>query len=206
MADETKTQPGEAQPGKPAGEAKPAAESKPDQEGDDKYLALRNRAIDAERKAQKLEEQIKKAGDEKLAEQGKYQELAKAKESEAENWRSKYVQAQRSNALIAAGAKADVIDANDLVLAKLGEVDVDDDSALREAAEKAVGELKKSKPYLFGKANGKNGQPFTTPQATPGGTTNQLPAGKITAADVHKMTPEQRKAFLDQVSKAPFPR
>jgi len=199
MPDETVNPPAGAQAGQPAsGSPTPAVEPKQDKAGDDERLALRTRAIEAERKAAKLEEAQKKAEEGRLAEQGKFQELAKQKEAEANTWQQKYYQSQRNSALVAAGAKAGIKDASDLVLAKLGDVDVGDDGALREAAEQAVSELAKSKPYLFG-TNGKSGAPFPTPRATPGGGTPEvrLPE-RVSAGDVANLTREQKQALVDR--------
>jgi len=194
MPDETSNPPAGADAGKPAsGGTTPAAEA-PNKAGDDERLALRERAIAAERKAAKLEDAQKKADDARLAEQGKYQELAKAKEAEANDWKAKYTQAQRESALVAAGAKAGIKDASDLVLARLGDVDVSDIGALREAAEVAVSDLAKSKPYLFGSST-KNGTPHPTPLGNPGGDPVKVP--KVSAGEVANLTREQKQAIAD---------
>lgn len=194
MPDEQNNPPAGAEAGKPASGSTPAADA-PNKAGDDERLALRERAIAAERKAAKLEEAQKKAEDARLAEQGKYQELAKAKEAEAGTWKAKYEQAQRQSALIAAGARAGIKDASDLVLARLGDVDVSDEGALREAAEVAVTDLAKSKPYLFGSST-KNGTPTPTPQANPGGNP-AVAVPKVSASEVANLSKEQKQAIVD---------
>ena len=187
--------------GQPAGGTPaPAAEETKQAQGEDERIGLRARAIAAEREAATLKEQAKKSEEAKLTEQGEHQELAKLKEAEANDWKAKYSQAQRSNALIAAGARAGIRDAEDLALAKLGDVDVGDASALREAAEKAVADLTKSKPYLFGSANGKSGTPFNTPAATPGGPAAVRLDGPVRNSDVHALSREQKQLLVKQTN------
>ncbi len=189
-------QPTEAVVGQPVGDVTPVAVSTEQQANEEKYLVLRNRTIEAERRAATLEAKAKKDDDNRLAEQGKFQELAKAKEAEAATWQQKYIQAQRQNALIAAGAKAGINDAGDLVLARLGDVDVADDAALRDAAEKAVSALTTSKPYLFGKT--KTGTPYPTPTGNPGGVTEVRLPDRVTSADVANLTKEQKQLLVDR--------
>lgn len=185
--------------GQPAGgtTTPPAEAPTQDKAGESERQGLRERAIAAERELATLRDAAKKAEDAKLAEQGKFQELAKSKEAEAGTWKAKYESAQRNNALIAAGAKAGVNDPSDLAaLVNLSGIDASDESGLHAAAEKAVADLKTSKPYLFG--NGKGAAPFTTPTPNPGGSPGVVVPKGVKAGDVANLTKEQKQALVSE--------
>lgn len=202
MPDPTETPAVAAPTAQPAGSTSPAAE--PNKEAQSvREQNLLARAISAERERDSFKDAAKKAEDAKLAEQGNYQALAKSKEAEAGEWKSKYEKSQRVSALVSAGAKAGANDPNDLAaFVDLSAIDASDNSALRAAADKALADLKASKPYLFGKTDGKSGAPFPTPQASPGAAAPAI--GGVTTADVHKMKPDELKAYLAEVSKQPL--
>lgn len=184
-----------------SGSPTPAVEA-PNKAGDAERQSLRERAIAAEREVEALKAAAKTAADAKLAEQGNYQALAKSKETEAVEWKAKFEKSQRTSALVAAGSKAGANDPSDLAaFVDLSAIDATDEHALRGAADKALADLKASKPYLFGQPNGKSGAPFPTPQVTPGGAPQAI--GGITTKDVHSMNAEQLKAYVEQASKTP---
>ncbi len=198
MPDDPNNPPAGAPAGQPAsGSATPAVEA-PNKAGDAERQSLRERAIAAEREVEALKAAAKTAADAKLAEQGNYQALAKSKETEAGEWKAKYEKSQRTSALVAAGSKAGANDPSDLAaFVDLSAIDASDDHALRGAADKALADLKASKPYLFGQPNGKSGAPFPTPAANPGGGSEvKIPAG-LKAGDVQNLTREQKQALVN---------
>ena len=190
--------PAGADAGKPAsGSPAPAAEA---EAGAEDRQALRTRAIDAERKLAKLDAEVKKADEKRLAEAGEHQKLASIKSQEADQYKAKWISERRSNALIAAGHKAGVRDVSDLVLARLpDDLDIEDSEALRGAAESAIGDLSKAKPYLFGHPNPKT-ETATTKPAIPGGTNTAKLSGPVRSAnEVHAMTSDQKKQLVSEV-------
>lgn len=188
--------PGAVPPSTPAGEPQPGAPAATEQDKQtsgwkaaEQFKAERD-AIKAERDALKAERQ--KETDAKLAEQGKWQELAKSKESEAADARAERDAIKRSFSIFTAGIKAGANDPADLdpFLAK---VDVGNPDALSAA----LTELKSSKPYLFG---GKSGNPTPTPQANPGGNP-AVAVPKVSAGEVANLTREQKQAVADSYFK-----
>lgn len=202
MPDDTKNQPGAAAPGQPADGKQPVSDAANEQgqqptSGWKAAEQYKSEAAQLRKELEAFKAQQKKAEDERLAKQGEYQTLAEQR-AQALAQREQELRNERvQNALIAAASRAGAVDPEDLVaLSKLDGVDVSDRAALRQAAEAAVAELQKSKPYLFGKP-GKNGTPFETPQGIPGGT-KPVDLSKVSAGDVAKLTPEQKRALAGQ--------
>lgn len=188
--------PGAAAPSTPASEPQSGAPAATEQDKQtsgwkaaEQFKAERD-AIKAERDALKAERQ--KENDAKLAEQGKWQELAKNKETEAAEAKAERDAIKRSFAIFTAGISAGANDPADLE-PFLAKVDVSNKDVLTAS----LTELKTSKPYLFG--NGKSGTPFPTPQATPGGSaTELLDLKKLTTREEHEAARKKDpKGYLD---------
>lgn len=181
----------------PAGSTSPAVE--PNKEAQSvREQNLLARSIAAERERDALKASVKAAEDAKLAEQGKYQELAKSKEVEANTWKGKWEQSQRTNMLIAAAAEVGIKPTAITDLASLPSItaiDASDTDALRAAAVKVVADLRAT----FGN---QGVAPFPTPTPSPGGAPKSNNGAKV--ADVHKMTPDELKAYLSEASRAPL--
>ena len=189
--------PAAASAGQPAGSNPPAADAPKQEAQSVREQNLLARAITAERERDTFKDAAKKAEDAKLAEQGNFQALAKSKEAEASEWKSKYERTQRARVLESAGAKAGANDPADLsAFVDLSAVDASDEGALRAAADQRLNELKTSKPYLFG--TGKSGVPTPTPTPNPGGASGvKVPAG-LKAGDVANLDREQKQAVVDK--------
>lgn len=178
--------PAGAPAGQPAsGGTPPAADPNKDKAGDAERQGLRERAIAAERERDAANAKLKAADDAKLAEKGEFEKLAKSKEAEASEWKAKHDGVLRSHKIFVAGIKAGANDPEDLE-PFLAKVDAADGAAITEA----LTTLQTSKPYLFGKSDGKSGAPFPTPAANPGGgKTEDL--GKVAPQDLWRRSPEE---------------
>lgn len=201
MADpvEAQNQPAGAQAGQPAPGSKSDAAPNEQQDKDDERLSLRQRAIEAERKVQRLEAEKKAAQEEKLKESGKWQEVATQKEAEAKSLRDALRRERVERTIASAGVKAGAVDPEDLVrfVQLPDDLDDSDRDALGAAISAEIEKLSKSKPYLFATNKTKNGTPFQTPAATPGGPVAKVPDG-IKAQDVHSLSREQKQALVKQ--------
>jgi vacuolar-type H+-ATPase subunit I/STV1 len=150
----------------------------------------KSRADAAEARLKELESKNAKSEQERAEKQGEFEKLYRGEQEKTSSLSRKLETTLKSTALLMEATKLGIVDADTIALVDLEKVKVDGDKVVNAA--EVMAKFKESKPHLFG--NGKNGTPFTTPAANPGG----LPNGKISVADVHKMTPEQRKEFLSR--------
>lgn len=97
----------------------------------------------------KLQDQ-KAADDAKaLADQGKFQELAEKHQAEATDWKSKYENSIKQNAVIVAANKLGAHDANTVAkLVDSGAIQLADDGTVS-GVDEAVAALQTANPYLF---------------------------------------------------------
>lgn len=129
-------------------------------------------------------------------EQGKWQELYQGeKQAREELARSLEINTKRT-ALVMEGSKLGLVDPDALALIDLAKVKVESGKVLNAAD--VLAEFKTSKPYLFG-GTGKNGTPFPTPQATPGGSaTELLDLKSLTTREQHEAARKKDpKGYLD---------
>mgnify|MGYP001587805927 CR=1 FL=1 len=189
----------------PADGQKPAAaESEEQKQSNGKgWEAAKAHKERAEQLAKELEtvkaNQAKRDQDD-AASRGEYQKLWTEEKNKREAIEQENARLVKRHALSTELQKLGIIDPDDINLIDLSELEIDGGKVKNVSA--VAKSFLASKPHKFGKP-GKTGQPFETPSATPG-RANPTPAeiGSIRIEDVHRMTPEQRKAYLSQVRNA----
>lgn len=155
----------------------------------DAVLALleAKRAANAEakkyrEKLEALEAERKKIEEEKLKEQGKFQELAESLKKEKEELEKKFRDMLILRALENEAIKQGIVDPEAVKLADMSLIKTDKDYQI-EGVKEAIEKLKKEKPYLFEKKEGA----APPPAEKPGFRKNLPPEGE-------NLTPEQRLA------------
>jgi flagellar motor protein MotB len=155
----------------------------------DAVLALleAKRAANAEakkyrEKLEALEAERKKIEEEKLKEQGKFQELAESLKKEKEELEKRFKDMLILRALENEAIKQGIVDPEAVKLADMSLIKTDKDFQI-EGVKEAIEKLKKEKPYLFEKKEGV----APPPAEKPGFRKNFPPEGE-------NLTPEQRLA------------
>ena len=105
------------------------------------------------KQAKKLQQEKEAAEQKRLEEEGKWEDLAKAKDQELQTAKTRLENTAKNSAIVAAAAKAGVTDPNDAIaLIDKGKIEIDDDGNVS-GAEDLVAELVKAKPYLLNSNN-----------------------------------------------------
>lgn len=189
----------------PAAAAPEKAPAVADKAGEAERQSIRERAIAAERERDDLKAKLAKIEDDKLKESGKWQELATKLEAEKKSLESEVSRERVERSIVSAGATAGAKNPSDLIpFVKLDGLDVTNAAAVQAAVDKAVADLTVSKPYMFGKSDGKS-ESFPTPQPNPGGET--FDPRKVAAEDLYsgklKLTPDQLRQVQASGGAAP---
>lgn len=149
----------------------------------------KSRADTAEAELKKYREAESERDRKAKEEQGQWQTLyqqekqAREQEKQAREELARKIETDsKRTALMVEGMKLGLVDSDALALIDLAKVKVEGDKVTNAAD--VLAEFKQSKPYLFG-GTGKNGTPFPTPQATPGGSASEL-------LDLKKFTTRQQ--------------
>jgi hypothetical protein len=155
----------------------PAVAPVPAPQGDEKIMIPKYR-LDEESNARKIAEakvaafEAQKKADEeaRLAEQGKYKELAESAKREKEEIEAKYARSSKISAVKVAAIKASTVDA-DLVasLINLDGIELSKDGSIDEKQiASSIEKIKKEKPYLFGSVKADIGSPGGAPAGDSG--------------------------------------
>jgi len=124
----------------------------------DSYEVLASKQRQVTKEKEERERKEKEAEDARLAEQGKFKELAESKDKEIENLKGNYTREKKVNALQAEAMKLGAVDLDAVVkLANMDEVKLAEDGSIDQATvTKVVEDLKAGKSYLFSEGGQRN--------------------------------------------------
>lgn len=114
-----------------------------------RFSELSKRAKSAERELEKIQKAKEKENQDKLKEEGKYQELLEAKEKEIENLKSSISELKLTSGIMSVASKLNVVDTDAVArLIDRSKLETDKDSGEYTNIEDVVKELLSEKPYL----------------------------------------------------------
>lgn len=148
----------------------------------DEYARLRRQEADYRRYKKRQEAERKRAEEERAKEEGRWKELAEAKEAELADLRRERDEAERSQMVVAAATRLHFQDPADAASLLRG-VDLDDEVAVESALERLATE----KPYLIQRARQRQTAPINPAKPETGNGQRE----RITLADARKRSEEE---------------
>jgi hypothetical protein len=139
----------------------------------------------------------KAANEKSLAENGKYKELAEAKDKENKDMAQKVKDLQIEGALKVAAIQAGIVDIDGLKLADKSKISIDETTGAIKGVDETLKELKVAKPFLFG--NGKTGGGFR-PSNPDQSKLGDLDVRNMKPEDIAKLPKEERQKAIAQMT------